>query len=368
DCGARPRLDDVAGEEHHELIAPQDAALAIDDADAVAVAVEGDAEIAAMRRHRRLELHEVLRLGRIRMMSREIAVDRLVEQHMLAGQVGGQADDGIAGGAVAGVPGYLERTLAVVVAHQTRDIGVEDAVLGDGSGTGGKIARRRDPTETLDVGPEERLLLDHHLEAVVVRRVVRAGDHDPGIDLQREGGEIEHRRRPQPDAHDIAAAFRQTANERRFQLGRAQPSVKPDGDTPQALLDENAREGTADGVRVGCGERVADDAPYVVFAQDGGVEAVTARLCRHMRHPCSQRYSARILRSSGAMSSRASAKAMLACRKPTLSPQSKRCPAKRRPWNGRSPPSSLTSPSVSWISPPAPRPRRSRWSKISGCR
>ena len=58
----------------------------VDDADAVAVAVEGDAEIAALARHRLLQLHEVFRDRRIGVMGRKGAVDRLVQQDVAAGQ------------------------------------------------------------------------------------------------------------------------------------------------------------------------------------------------------------------------------------------------------------------------------------------
>ena len=38
-------LEHRLGEDHHQLVAPDDPALAVDRADAVAVAVEGDAEV-----------------------------------------------------------------------------------------------------------------------------------------------------------------------------------------------------------------------------------------------------------------------------------------------------------------------------------
>ena len=48
DGGAGMALQHVARPQHQQLVAPQDAALAVDRADAVAVAVEGDAEVAAV--------------------------------------------------------------------------------------------------------------------------------------------------------------------------------------------------------------------------------------------------------------------------------------------------------------------------------
>ena len=77
-------------------------ALAVDDADAVAVAVKGDAEIAVLARHRLLQLHQVRRHGRVGVMRRESAVDLVVDQDVAAGQASGQPLRDLAGGAVAG--------------------------------------------------------------------------------------------------------------------------------------------------------------------------------------------------------------------------------------------------------------------------
>jgi hypothetical protein len=58
---------------------------------------------------------------------------------------------------------------------------------------------------------------------------------------------------------------------------------------------------------------------------------------------------------------------MLACRNPTLSPQSYRAQVVSTAWNGVLP-ISFAIASVSWISPPAPFSRLSRIVKISGCK
>src|SRR3546814_20587912 len=76
-------LQHVARQEQQDLIAPQDARPGIDDAEPVAVAVERTAEIAAAGQHRRLQLLQVLRPGRIGLMTGEIAVDPLVPTDVL---------------------------------------------------------------------------------------------------------------------------------------------------------------------------------------------------------------------------------------------------------------------------------------------
>src|SRR3546814_9190392 len=58
-----------AGKENHELIGPDDPARIIDDADAVAVAVERNADIASPFDHRSLNLLQIFRHRGIRVMS-----------------------------------------------------------------------------------------------------------------------------------------------------------------------------------------------------------------------------------------------------------------------------------------------------------
>jgi hypothetical protein len=62
----------VAGEDHQQLVPEQDVALAIHHADAVAVAVEGDAEVGLLARHLGDELLQVLRHRGIGVVGREL--------------------------------------------------------------------------------------------------------------------------------------------------------------------------------------------------------------------------------------------------------------------------------------------------------
>ena len=72
DGRARPAFQHVARPQHHQLVAPQDAALTVDGADAIAIAVEGDAEIGLDLGDLVLELDQVMRLGRIGVMRRKL--------------------------------------------------------------------------------------------------------------------------------------------------------------------------------------------------------------------------------------------------------------------------------------------------------
>ena len=73
--------------------------------------------------------------------------------------------------------------------------------------------------ELLDGVAEEGLAAEHQLEAVMVRRVMRAGHHDPAIDPKRCRREVQHRGRPAAGADHIGAALGETVDQRGFQFG-----------------------------------------------------------------------------------------------------------------------------------------------------
>src|SRR3546814_17199685 len=76
-----------------------------------------------------------------------------------------------------------------------RSIGAEQVDILDGALALGIGAFGGDRPERLDVLAEERPGADHHLEAVVVWRIVRPGDHDPAVGLQLVDREIQRRDR-----------------------------------------------------------------------------------------------------------------------------------------------------------------------------
>ena len=218
DRGAGVVLQHVGGVDRHELVAPHHAAQMVDGADAVAVAVEADADVAAVLRHRLLQVDEVLLDRRVRMVVGEVAVDLVEQQDVPAGQLRGQAAQDLAGGAVAGVPGDGQVAGAVIVPHHAVHIGVLDVDVLRRAFAGHIIGLRRDDAQVEDLLAVDRTLAQHHLDAVVVRRVVRAGDHDAGRRLAVAGGEIQHRRGAEPDPQHMQAAGDQTLHHGGFQL------------------------------------------------------------------------------------------------------------------------------------------------------
>src|SRR5437764_12565246 len=120
------------------------------------------------------------------MMRREGAVDRLVQQDVLAGQTRGQLLNDVAGRAVSGVPRNGQRPVAVIVARQPRDVFLADHTLFDPSSLAAwSFEARGRLAEFLDRRPAKRLALEDELETIVIARAPGRGNHDPAIDPER---------------------------------------------------------------------------------------------------------------------------------------------------------------------------------------
>jgi len=206
-------IQHFAGELDQQLIGPQDLAFAIDHANPVAVAIESDAQFRTLRRDRCLKLLERFRQGRVRMVGREGAIDSGVQHLMLARKAGDDRFHCRPGCAVSAVPDDIEFAARFKVPNDPLDVGevhidstFRPFPLREG-------AFRGDPSDLLDVVPEEWLLLKDHLEAIIVRRIMRAGNLDAAIHIEMVTGEIQHRSRRHAEAHDINAAVLQAFND-----------------------------------------------------------------------------------------------------------------------------------------------------------
>ena len=182
------------GEDHQQLVAPDHAALAVDRADAVAVAVEGDAEVELLARNERLEVGEILLDGRIGVVVGESAVDLAEDDVMMAGKLLDQHVQDRTCSAVPGVPADAEG-FAGESLQQAVDIGFADVDLLDAPVALGPVAGGSAPAERLDLLPEHRTAFEQHLEAVVIGRVVAPGHLDAAFDVEIMRSEIEHRAR-----------------------------------------------------------------------------------------------------------------------------------------------------------------------------
>ena len=91
DLRARVALEHVVGEQHQLPVGIDDIAIPGDHAEAVAVAIERKAQLCICIAYRRDQLLQVMRLGRIGMMIREIAVDLAIELRSPCSPGGGTA-------------------------------------------------------------------------------------------------------------------------------------------------------------------------------------------------------------------------------------------------------------------------------------
>ena len=151
-----------------------------------------------------------------------------------------------------------------------------DAAIGPG-GFRHHIAGGGHGAEVGDLLAVERLAPAHHLEAVVVGRVVTAGDHDGAVGRQRGGGVVQHGRGSAADADHVGAAGLQAGDQCRFQFRAGQPAVIADRDALAAVADDDAGETASDGEGVGRMQRLADDPADVVLAQYGRLEAMCVK-------------------------------------------------------------------------------------------
>jgi hypothetical protein len=270
-------LQHVARQQHHELVAPQDLARPIDHAEPVGVTVEGEAEIELLAQHEVAQLLEILGHGWVGMVRGEGPVHPLIDDAVPPRQAAGEEGHGRPCRAVARIPAHLELAAAAVVGGQSLHIRLQHGRLARRSLADLERALGGDLSQPLDGRAMHGLVPQHHLEAVIVRRIVRAGHHHPAVGGQVEDGEIEHRRGPEPDAQDLQPGRCQSFDQRPFELGRAQPAVIADRDRAPAATLELGPIRAAQRRCIGREQGLSDQAADVVFAQDRRVEAMSGR-------------------------------------------------------------------------------------------
>ena len=199
------------------------------------------------------------------------AVDILEQQGMATGQRAGHLGHHVARRTIAGIPGDIH-CLAVKIGQQALHIPGHDFLC---RGTpvaaleiafGGGIAQRQ------YVFAKAGFLAQHHLEAVVIGRVMRAGDHDAPVRVQLVHGIIKHRRGAQANAVHGKPAFCQPVAQSLLQLGRRQPPVIAGTDAVATGAAYPRAECPAQCKRILNPQRLADDAADVIFSQNTGVE------------------------------------------------------------------------------------------------
>ena len=239
--------------------------------------------------HRVLKLHQVLRHGRVRMVGREGAVDRLVQQDVLARQRGVSASMTAPAAPLPASQATVSLRVAPpsIVLQQALDIGVARPVFSRRAvARGDSRPWRPCVAELLDVVAEERRLAEHHLEAVVVRRVVRAGDHHAAVERRgRRTAKYSIGVGPRPIRTTSSPLAARPSTRAASSSGELQPAVIADRDAlAAACAPPRCRSRGRSRAHPRGGQRLADDAADVVFAQDGAVELMRLRSCREPAH------------------------------------------------------------------------------------
>ena len=128
--GTGQRFQHRFGKDAQNLVAPDNAAHAIDRTDPVAVTVESQSEIELVVRDELFQVAKVFLFRGIGMMIGERAINFGKDRMMLAGEQLDEFLDDLAGCAIARVPADTECP-AIVITHQSRDIIIDDAVIAD---------------------------------------------------------------------------------------------------------------------------------------------------------------------------------------------------------------------------------------------
>ena len=141
------------------------------------------------------------------MVVREVAVDFAVKRDDFATEFGDEARHHGSGDAVAAVHDHLQRLRHGNVVQHAIEVVIDDFHLVVFALAIAELVAFDALAQTLDALFSERLAGDHHLQAVVFRRVVRSGDHHAGAGIERVRCVIQQRRGDFADVGDVDAAF-----------------------------------------------------------------------------------------------------------------------------------------------------------------
>ncbi len=149
-----------------------------------------------------------------------------------------------------------------------REISIAYVFLQELSLTVRKIVLNQSPTQILDSLAGKGFAAKHHLEAVVFRRVVTAGDGDAGIGAEIKRREVEHRCRHAADIDHVATGTGDAARERGDDVGTGEAAVAAYCHLSAATLERLAADGVADTFDDRRRQRLADDAADIVGLED----------------------------------------------------------------------------------------------------
>ena len=271
----------LVGQQHQLTVGEDDAAAAGDHAQSVAVAVEGQADLAVGLAQAGDQVLQVLGMRGIGVVVGEGAVDLAEQLGHLAPERPVQGRRDRARHAVAAIDGDLHAARQPDVAGDARDVALGQRLLAQAAALRRRHraqARGRDvlaqPGDGLAV---DRIAADHHLQAVVLGRIVAAGDRHAGTGAELEGAVIDDRRGDHADVDDVDTGVTQALGERRRERGPGEPAIAADHRLVAAGgANPGAHRQTDRAHHVGA-EVAIDDAADVVGLEDAAIEVVHGR-------------------------------------------------------------------------------------------
>jgi hypothetical protein len=236
----------VAGEEREQLVAPQDAPLAVDGADPVGVAVVADAEIRLLGAH---GADQVLQVGFDRGIRRVVGVAAvgLAEQlhHVLAELLEDPGRERPRA-AVAGVEHDLHLADRLHLGGQHVAIALAGGIVVHRPRPLLEVAFANEPQEALDGLAPHRLHAFAQLESVVLDRIVAARHLQAGVRAGGDDGVIEAGRRHLPHQRHLHAGRDEALGHALEDARAREPEVAPHGDGLLAAAAQVGAERLAD--------------------------------------------------------------------------------------------------------------------------
>ncbi len=234
-------LQDFARIDQQQQVAIDDVALLVDSADAVGIAIEGQAKFGAGFADPGNQMGQICGDCRVGMMIRKMAVH-------LEEQLGGvdvelleNAMDYRAGGAVARVGHDFDAAIEMKLRCDLVDVRRHGVGGGQGSRAGFEIRVLDDVEHFLDGFAMQRARSANAFEAVVLRRIVAAGDHDGAVRIQVLRRVVKHGRGHGADVGDVASGGQETFDQRIAQARGTEAAIAPDIDIGAAALTAQIR-------------------------------------------------------------------------------------------------------------------------------
>ena len=275
DGGAGILLQHVGRIEHQLPVGEDHLAVARDHAQPVAVPIEGQADVRMTGLHLADQVAQVLGMGRIGVMVREMPVHLAVQLGEIRdAQRPQQRRCHRTRHAIASIHHHLQGAGQLHLASNAGDVVGHHVQRAHRARRGGKqrritcrISQRgRDVADVLAV---QRGAAQHHLQAVVFGRVVAAGDGHARATAGQHRGEVHQRRGHHADVDHVHPGGTQPGRQRSRQRRARQPAVTAHhhlADAPGSCLGAQRQADGRDGLFRQCG---LDDAADVIGLEDG---------------------------------------------------------------------------------------------------